>query len=395
MPSTVGLIAAAGQGRRFGCAVSKILADLAGQPLLVHSLRAFEQCPDVEAVVPIVAPGQEDDCRRLAEAYGCGKVIHIATGGEYRQDSVYAGLKSLRPPAGAEPPPSLVAIHDGARPLVTPELISDTIQAARECGAAIAAAPVADTIKQEGPGRAVAETLDRSHLYHVQTPQTFRYDLILEAHERARADGFLATDDGALVERLGHEVRIVPSTQRNLKITTPDDLLVAEALLGSPQAVRIGHGHDLHRLVEGRPLVLGGVVIPFDKGLLGHSDGDALVHAVCDAVLGAAAAGDIGRHFPDTDPAYGGACSLDLARQVAQIIAAAGLAVGNLDATIMCQAPRLAGHINAMRRNVADVFGVPAERVSVKATTTEGLGPVGEGQAIECHAVALLRALGR
>ncbi|MFQ6132460.1 MAG: 2-C-methyl-D-erythritol 4-phosphate cytidylyltransferase [Armatimonadota bacterium] len=385
-PDTVALIAAAGKGRRFGCGASKIVADLAGLPLVVHSLRAFEECPSVGAVVPIAAPGQERELRRLADRYACGKVTHVATGAAHRQDSIYAGLKSL------DPTVSLVAIHDGARPLVTPELICRTIRAARDGGAAIAAAPVADTIKRGSADGTVAETLDRRELHRVQTPQTFRYDLILAAHERARRDGFRATDDAALVERLGHEVAIVASTESNLKVTTREDLAMAEALVGGQGTARIGHGHDLHRLVEGRPLILGGVAIPFEKGLLGHSDGDALLHASCDAVLGAAGAGDIGRHFPDTDPTYEGASSLDLARQVAQTIAERGLTLGNLDATVLCQAPRLAPHVDSMRANIADAFGVPPEQISVKATTTEGLGPVGRGEAIECHAVALLRA---
>lgn len=387
---TVALIAAAGKGRRFGPGGNKVVADLAGLPVLVHSLRAFEQCPHVNAVVPIAAPGREQELRRLANEYGCRKVSQVATGAERRQDSVHAGLRSLDRSA------AIVAIHDAARPLVAPQLISRTVQAAAEHGAAVAAAPVPDTIKREGPDGVVAETLDRARLHQVQTPQTFRYDLILEAHERARRDGFQATDDAALVERLGHEVRIVPSTHRNLKITAPDDMAVAEALLRGREApsqeARVGHGHDFHRLVEGRPLILGGVVVPFDRGLLGHSDGDALLHAACDAVLGAAAAGDIGQHFPDTDPAYEDASSLDLARQVAETIAAAGLAVSNLDATIVCQEPRLAPHLGAMRQHIADAFGVPLGCISVKATTTEGLGPVGTGRAIECHAVALLVA---
>ena len=384
-PEATALIAAAGQGRRFGLRGNKAFAPLAGEPLLAHSLRAMEACAPVAAVAVIVASGEEQTVWDVARGAGCKKVGQVVPGGAHRQESVYLGLRAL------SPVPTLVAIHDGARPLVSPALIAATIEAAAATGAAIAAAAVSDTIKRLGPNSLVEETLDRHELYAAQTPQTFRYDLILAAHERARADAFTATDDAALVERLGHDVQIVVSPPENLKVTTPQDLLLAEALLSGGGDVRMGHGYDVHRLAPGRRLVLGGIELPHEAGLLGHSDADVVTHAVCDAVLGAIAAGDIGQHFPDSDPQYAGISSLELARRVGEMAAEGGWRVASVDATVICEAPRLAPHITPMRERLAAAFGLAPDRVSVKATTTEGLGLIGRGEGIACHAVAVVR----
>jgi 2-C-methyl-D-erythritol 4-phosphate cytidylyltransferase/2-C-methyl-D-erythritol 2,4-cyclodiphosphate synthase len=379
------LIPAAGRARRFGQARGKVFADLGGRPLLARVLAVFDECTLIGNIVPIAPAGQEATVAELCRAHGIAKLAHVATGGERRQDSVLAGLRSF------EPAPDIVAIHDAARPLVSIDLIERTVQACIECGAATAAVPVSDTIKEADAAGFVGATPDRSRLYATQTPQVFRYELILEAHTRAREDGFLATDDAALVERLGHRVKIVEGERPNIKVTAPEDIAMARALLPAPASPqRIGHGYDVHRLVRGRRLVLGGVVVPHELGLAGHSDADVVLHAISDAVLGAASCGDIGQHFPDTDPAFKDCSSLKLAAEVARIVAAKGLAVINIDATIIAEAPRLAPHIEPMRGKIAEAFRAEAQSVSVKATTTEGLGFAGREEGIACHAVVLL-----
>ena len=291
----------------------------------------------------------------------------------------------------------LVAVHDAARPFVSQSVIADTIAAAARCGAAAPAVPVKDTIKQAkgGNGKTVPEgcmvenTPDRSTLYAVQTPQCFDRAAYLAAleeldEEKAR----LVTDDCSLFELTGRTVQLTQGDYANLKITTREDLPRTEQKEGT--AMRIGHGYDVHRLVEGRKLIMGGVTIPYEKGLLGHSDADVLLHAVSDALLGAAALGDIGKHFPDTDPRYEGADSLMLLREVGRLLDETGYTVGNIDATVLCQAPKLAPHIPAMRQNIANALGLALDDVSVKATTEEHLGFTGEGLGIAAHAVALI-----
>jgi 2-C-methyl-D-erythritol 2,4-cyclodiphosphate synthase len=240
--------------------------------------------------------------------------------------------------------------------------------------------------------RTVERTLDRESIYLAQTPQAFRR-AVLEAALASTAD---ATDEAALAERAGFPVRLVDGDARNIKVTTADDMPLAEAIAAATSrslasAARIGTGYDLHKLVEGRPLILGGVTIPFERGPLGHSDGDAVCHAVTDAVLGAAAAGDIGRHFPDTDPQWKGASSLMLLEHAAAVLRARGFEVENVDATVILERPRLAPHLDAMRANIARALGIPADRISVKGKTNEGVGELGRGEAIAVHAVALLR----
>ncbi len=383
------LIAAAGRGRRFGSRESKAFAIVAGEPLLAHSLRAMEACDLVTATVPIVPPSEEARAREIARHAGCGKVTEAVAGGAHRQESVHRGLRAL------SPPPDIVVIHDGARPLVSPGIVAATIEAAVAVGAAVAAASVSDTVKRVGPDDVVEETLDRRELYAAQTPQTFRYELIMDAHERARADAVLATDDAALVERLGHDVRVVACGPENLKITTPQDLVLVEAMLEGRAGLRIGHGYDVHAFAPGRRLMLGGVEVPHGVGLAGHSDADVVAHAICDAMLGSVGAGDIGRHFPDAAPEYAGVSSLELAGRVVDIIGEGGWRVANVDATVVCEAPLLAPHIPLMRERLAGALGLSPDQVSVKATTTEGLGAVGRREGIACHAVALVRSVGR
>ena len=294
----------------------------------------------------------------------------------------------------------LVAVHDAARPFVSQAVITAALEAAAACGAAAPAVPVKDTVKRavRGDGKTVPEhcmvtdTPDRSTLYAVQTPQCFDRAAYLAALDELDAEkARLVTDDCSLFELTGRPVQLTQGDYANLKITTREDLPRAEQKEGND--MRIGHGYDVHRLVEDRKLILGGVEVPFEKGLLGHSDADVLAHAVMDAVLGAAALGDIGKHFPDTDPAYAGADSLQLAQHVARIMREHGWKIVNIDSTLLCQKPKLAPYIPAMRENLAAAFGMPVDAVSVKATTEEHLGFTGEGLGIAAHAVALIEKL--
>ena len=323
------------------------------------------------------------------QAVGCTKPVQIVAGGATRAESAKNGVLAAHG--------ELVAVHDAARPFVSPAVIAAVLEAAARCGAAAPAVPVKDTIKQAVPGDGktvpeaclVRSTPDRSTLYAVQTPQCFDRAQYLAALQELDAEkARLVTDDCSLFELTGRSVQLTQGDYANLKITTREDL--PRPVQKEETRMRIGHGYDVHRLVEGRKLILGGVEIPFEKGLLGHSDADVLAHAVMDAVLGAAALGDIGQHFPDNDPAYAGADSLELARHVARILSEHDYRVENIDATILCQRPKLAPHIPAMRANLAAAFGLPVDAVSVKATTEEHLGFTGEGLGIAAHAVALI-----
>lgn len=372
MPAVTAVIVAAGASRRMGFdKLSFRLPD--GRTVLETSCAALAAHPAVTQLV-LVCGGNRAACEAIAAH--CPKPCTVVQGGATRADSVRSGL------AAAEG--ELVAIHDAARPFVSEAVITAVLTAAAADGAAAPAVPVKDTIKiADGAGR-VAATPDRASLYAVQTPQCFRRSLYLQALSAVAGEkASRVTDDCSLFELAGLPVTLTEGDYANYKITTKEDLQ-------KEKAMRIGHGYDVHRLVEDRKLILGGVEIPFEKGLLGHSDADVLLHAVMDAVLGAAALGDIGQHFPDNDPAYKGADSLQLTREVAKIIAAHGYRVGNIDATILCQRPKLAPHIPAMREKIADAFGLPVDAVSVKATTEEHLGFTGEGLGIAAHAVALI-----
>ena len=372
LPSVTAIIVAAGASRRMGFdKLSYRLPD--GRTVLETSCALFAAHPAVDELV-LVAGGNRPQCEVIAAA--CPKPCTVVQGGTTRADSVRSGLAAAKG--------QLVAIHDAARPFASAEIITAALQAAAESGAAAPAVPVKDTIKVADKDGKVVATPDRATLYAVQTPQCFDRALYLQALEAVSGEkASLVTDDCSLFELAGLPVTLTAGDYANLKITTKEDLQ-------KEKTMRIGHGYDVHRLVEDRKLILGGVEVPYEKGLLGHSDADVLLHAVMDAVLGAAALGDIGQHFPDTDPAYKGADSLALTREVAKIIAAHGYKVGNIDATILCQRPKLAPHIPAMRQNIADAFGLPLDAVSVKATTEEHLGFTGEGLGIAAHAVALI-----
>ncbi|MDI3538576.1 MAG: 2-C-methyl-D-erythritol 4-phosphate cytidylyltransferase [Bacillota bacterium] len=399
------LVPAAGSGRRMGSETKKQFLLLGGRPLFLHCLAVFAHHPQVTGIVLVVSPGDEETAARLVAEYGLDKKVEkIIPGGSERQDSVRLGLAAL--PEDTD----FVLIHDAARPFLTPDLIDRTLSAAVRTGAAVAAAPVKDTIKVAAPNRLVERTLERSTLWSVATPQTFSYRLILEAHRRAQEDGFTGTDDAVLVERLGRPVELVPASDTNIKVTTPTDLLLAECLLGSAAGaakeagmpgeeaekergfmMRVGSGFDVHAFKPGRRLVLGGVEIPYQRGLEGHSDADVLLHAVADALLGAAGERDIGHHFPDQDPAWAGISSLIILEKTGEIVRRRGFSITNIDSLVIAQEPKIAPYVERMRANIAQALKIPSERVAVKATSTERLGFTGRGEGIAAQAVCLLQ----
>ncbi len=384
------IIAAGGRGLRFGGVQPKQFLTLAGLPILQRSVNAFLECDDIDDIV--VALPAELLADPPAYLRSARMPIDIVEGGDRRQESVASAF------ARGSTRADVVIIHDAARPLVSAALIRRTIQAATDSGAAIAAIRQHDTVKRGDANGVIVETLSRSEIYLAQTPQAFLSDVLRDALA-VRGE---ATDEAVLAEMAGHAVHLVEGDPRNVKITSPEDLLMAEHLLGgravpalpAVPALRVGNGYDLHRLVEGRPLVLGGVTIPFAKGLLGHSDADAVCHAVTDALLGAAGAGDIGRHFPDSDPAFKDANSLKLLQAAAAIVHQAGFAVVNVDVVVVAQAPKLAPHAEAIRANLASAMGCDASQVSIKGKTNEGVDSIGAGESIAVHAVALLNGVG-
>jgi len=380
------IIPAAGNSTRMGGGTSKALSLLLGRPVLSYSLDLFDACPAVGQV--IVAIREEDRAAMQAVCAPYHKV-QLVLGGADRTATVRNAL------AAAAADATHIAVHDAARPLLHPTDWQALQQAMTDCNAAILAGVVVDTVKEVEAGF-VCGSADRSRLALAQTPQLFAADLLQQAHARAAAEGISATDDAALAEMLGHPVQVVWAQEENFKITYPADRRRAERVLTERQGsamlpLRTGQGWDRHRLQEGRPLILGGVEIPWEKGLLGHSDADVLLHAVIDALLGAAALGDIGSHFPDTDEAYHGADSRKLLQHTCRLLDAAGWQIVNIDSTVIAQRPKLAGYIPQMRETMAQLLGLPVDCVSVKAKTAEGLGCVGEGLAMDAQAAVLLQ----
>jgi 2-C-methyl-D-erythritol 4-phosphate cytidylyltransferase/2-C-methyl-D-erythritol 2,4-cyclodiphosphate synthase len=396
IPRVVAIIAAGGEGTRLGAGAPKQFLDIGGRTMLELSVAAFDSHPRVAALVvalPAAALAAPPECLGA-----CAKPVQLVAGGERRQDSVARAFEAIDAPA------DVVVVHDAARPFVDAATIDRAIDAALESGAAIAALPSRDTVKlarDDARVACVAQTIPRERVWLAQTPQAFRRD-VLAAAIALGARGARGTDEAALAEQAGHAVRLVEGDPRNIKITTQADLEHARATLAreaepEPHAVtvRIGLGYDSHRLVQGRPLVLGGVTVPHTSGLAGHSDADALCHAITDAVLGAAALGDIGRHFPDTDPRWRDADSLDLLRRAISLVRDAGFNVANVDAVVIADQPKLAPFVEEMRARLADALGLGARAVSVKGKTNEGMGETGRGEGIAVHAVALLAATHR
>lgn len=377
------IIAAAGEGRRVGAAVPKQLLEIGGRTILERSVEAFASHPEIQDVI-VVLP--RDVAVPSAGVFRLPQV-RVVEGGARRQDSVANAFDAVHPFA------DVVVIHDAARPFVTPDLISQSIRAAAEHGAVVAARPAHDTVKRvalRDGATQVQETLPRETIYLAQTPQAFRRDVLQRAIALGR-EGTDATDEAALAEAAGCAVHVIEGAAGNVKITTADDLEWARMRAAGPLAGgRVGTGYDLHRLVEGRPLWIGGIQVPSERGALGHSDGDVVCHSATDAILGAASLGDIGRHFPDSDPAWKGASSIDLLRRAVAIVHDAGFRVVNLDVVVILERPRIAPLLASMREQLAAALGVDAARISIKGKTNEGVDAVGRGEAIAAHAVALL-----
>jgi len=375
------IIAAGGRGSRFGGTQPKQLQPLGGVPILKRTVDAFLQGYGFDEVIVALPP------ELAAEPPSYLDDVIVVEGGERRQDSVANAFAAVAPSS------QVIVIHDAARPLVSSALIERTIDAAVRHGAAIAAVQATDTIKRGDESRVITGTLPRHEIFLAQTPQAFRVG-VLRAALALASSASDATDEAMLAEQAGHRVHLVEGDPRNLKITTPDDLDMAERLIAPPGrtgSIRIGNGYDLHRLVAGRPLILGGITIPFEKGLDGHSDADAVCHAVTDAILGAASAGDIGRHFPDTDPAWKGANSVEMLTRAMQMVSDAGYSIANVDVVVIAQRPKLSPHVDAMRASLARALGIDAQQVSVKGKTNEGLDSTGAGESIAVHAVALIQ----
>ncbi len=378
MTKVVALIVAAGRGSRVGGDVPKQYLDLAGRPVLRHTLAAFAVNPLIHAVRAVIHP---DDRPLYDHAAADLRMLEPVPGGASRQDSVRLGLESL-----AEINPDIVLIHDGARPFVTADIVGRAVAALDAHPGALVAVPLADTLKR-GVDGLVAATVDRTALWRAQTPQAFRFRDILDAH-RAAAGGPELTDDAAVAERAGLAVALVLGADENYKITTAADLDRARGRFHGQGDIRIGTGFDVHRFAPGTGVWLCGVPVPHDETLAGHSDADVALHALTDAILGAVAAGDIGHHFPPSDDRWKGASSDRFLAHAAGLVAALGGRVVNVDVTIVCERPKVGPHRAAMQARLAEILGMGRERVSVKATTTEGLGFTGRREGIAAQASA-------
>jgi 2-C-methyl-D-erythritol 4-phosphate cytidylyltransferase/2-C-methyl-D-erythritol 2,4-cyclodiphosphate synthase len=380
------IIAAGGSGRRLGAPVPKQLLDVGGRSILARSIGAFDRHPAItELIVALPAQLVEDAAAIVGPTL---RPIRFVPGGATRQDSVARAFDAVSRTA------DVVLVHDAARPFVSQDVITRAIGAAAEHGAAIAAIPVSDTVKQierREPAQVIVGTIPRESVVLAQTPQAFRRDVLRDAVALGRS-GVEATDEAGLAERAGHVVHVIEGERANVKITTAGDLDTARAGAGAEPAAasRAGLGYDIHRLVDGRPLVIGGVTIPSAVGALGHSDADVACHAATDAILGGACLGDIGRHFPDSDPQWKGASSIELLRRSAAMVREAGFSVLNLDVVIILERPRISPFVERIRAGLADAVGIDAGAVSVKGKSNEGVDAVGRGEAIAAHAVAML-----
>lgn len=385
MPSCTALIVAAGRGLRFGADLPKQYLHLAGKPILRRTVEAFLRHPAVTNVRVVIDPAFRD---LYDHAVAGLDLLPPIAGGPTRQDSVLNGLEALAGQA-----PDLVLIHDAARPLVDADAISDVIAALDHAPGAIAATPLADTLKRGTVASGVIRsdgTVDRTALWRALTPQGFRFADILPAHRRAA--GLNLTDDAAVAEAAGLAVTLIATDPDNLKVTNQDDLARAERLfLTRLGDIRTGTGYDVHKFAPGDHVWLCGVQVPHDATLEGHSDADVALHALTDAILGAIASGDIGQHFPPSDPQWKGADSARFLRHAAELVARRDGVIAHVDITIICERPKVGPHREAMVARVADILGIDPARVSVKATTTEGLGFTGRREGIAAQAAATVR----
>ncbi|MFZ5618389.1 MAG: bifunctional 2-C-methyl-D-erythritol 4-phosphate cytidylyltransferase/2-C-methyl-D-erythritol 2,4-cyclodiphosphate synthase [Pseudomonadota bacterium] len=387
---TIAIIVAAGRGSRAGAGGPKQYRLLDGEAVLARTARAFLDHPEIDAVRVIIHADDGDlYADAMAGLLSHRKLLPPVPGGEERQDSVRLGLESL----GADAP-DIVLIHDAARPFIDAATIARVIAAARASGGAIAALPVFDTLKKSDGGEspAIADTVPRDGLWRAQTPQGFRYQSILAAHQAAAGEAL--TDDAAVAERAGMKVMLVPGSPDNMKITQAEDFGMAEILLGRKASMaeyRSGHGFDVHEFEDGNAVILCGVAIPHVKKLKGHSDADAGMHALTDAILGAVAEGDIGDHFPPSEPQWKGAPSRIFLEKARDLVAEKGGAITHCDVTLICEAPKIGPHRAAMRAALAEILRIGVDRISVKATTTEELGFTGRREGIAALATATVR----
>lgn len=395
MSATYALIPAAGLGARFSASgENKVWAELGGKPLLRWTVEAFASHPAIDGIIVVTGAADIARCRQALD--GLDKVLAIIAGGSTRQASVCIGLFAL---GGNED--DLILVHDGARPLVTRGIIDRCLDGAHRHGNAVAAVPVADTLKRANADGILTETVGRDGLWAVQTPQAFRLGPLFRAEVAARDAGWTGTDESSLVARYGEEpVYLALGSGDNGKITRAEDLALAEAILASRQnsvmmQTCVGFGYDIHRFKPNGTLMLGGVEVPDPegRGLDGHSDADVLLHAICDALLGASGLPDIGVLFPNTDAAYAGIASAELLAEVTRRVRAAGGQIVNVDATLVAEAPKIAPHVPQMRAVIAGLLGIDVSRVGIKATTNEGLGALGQGQGIAAQAVASVQRL--
>jgi 2-C-methyl-D-erythritol 2,4-cyclodiphosphate synthase/2-C-methyl-D-erythritol 4-phosphate cytidylyltransferase len=388
VPFAACVIVAAGKGERFRD-TAKVLARVGGRPALAWVLDAMEAASTVRDVVIVYGSHTEAPIRALVGDGDWPKVRTLIAGGVQRQHSMANGVFAVADDL------DVVLVHDAARPLITPAIVDACATEAQEHRAAIVAAPVSDTVKRVSKG-VVTETVDRSHLWGAQTPQGLQRELLVDLCHRALEDHTEFTDEASLAEAFDIPVHIVPGDRLNIKITHPEDVEIIDALLRARRGEivmnwpRTGIGYDVHRFAEGRPMILGGVEIPFDKGLEGHSDADVLLHAVADAMLGAAALGDIGVHFPPSDEQWRGMNSGDIVRHAVALLRENGWQPVNIDATIIAEAPKVNPHVPAMRAGIAAMTGLPEDAISIKATTNEGMGFVGREEGIAALASATL-----
>jgi 2-C-methyl-D-erythritol 4-phosphate cytidylyltransferase/2-C-methyl-D-erythritol 2,4-cyclodiphosphate synthase len=385
MAQVAAVVVAAGQGLRAGGEIPKQFRRIAGETLLERALSAFAEAPDVTFVQPDIRPDDVDLVRRLT---GGMNVLEPVAGGATRQASVRAGLEAL-----VACTPDIVLVHDAARPFASASLITRAIAAAEKTGAAIPALPVTDTVKRIDSTGTIEATLDRNSIRLVQTPQAFAFPALFDAHRRALAQGRNDfTDDAALAEWAGIKVSVFAGEPGNIKFTTPEDFARAEAIQSAGLGdVRTGSGLDVHAFGPGDHVTLGGIRIPHVQALTGHSDADVALHALTDAILGALADGDIGAHFPPSDPQWRGASSDRFLTFAVERVRARGGRIAHLDLTIVCEAPRIGEHRDRMRANIANLAGIGIERVGVKATTSEKLGFTGRGEGIAAYATATIR----
>lgn len=372
------IITAAGSGTRMN--TDKMLMPLLGKSVILHTIEVFDECGFFDEIIVLASNDNIDKMKVLFE----GTSVIVTEGGATRGESVVRGLEKAKS--------EFVLIHDGARPLITKEIIEKTAEECIISGCAAVGVTPKDTVKTAIDG-VITDTVPRENCILIQTPQGFKKDELIKAYEKY---GTGETDDCGVMEKSGAKIKIVTGSYENLKLTTPEDVLTAEKIMKKRSGetekfpMRIGTGFDTHRLTEGRDLIIGGVTIPYEKGLLGHSDADVLIHAVIDSLLGAASLGDIGTHFPDTDEKYKGISSMKLLSHTAELIEKAGYKIGNIDTTLIAQAPKMAPYIKEMEENLAKALGIDKSQVSVKAKSNEKMGFTGRGEGIEARAVSLI-----